>query len=167
MKVGVISDTHGNLDGARAAVKRLVEHGARFILHLGDGIDDAINLEKIAGVPVQYVAGNCDHHPGASNEHYFSWRGMGVLAIHGHAEDINKFHIQESRNKSLDKLAARAGAVDAGIVLFGHTHYADDFVHSGIRFINPGALDLGTAEKSCCLIDIGEENVTVKHFRIS
>jgi putative phosphoesterase len=166
MKVGVISDTHGNVDAVRRAVKRLKENGARFILHLGDGVEDAIRVEKEEGVPVQYVAGNCDNNPGMASEHYFSWKGMGVLALHGHRHDLNRYHVQEKRKQSLDKLAAKAAVMDAGIVLYGHTHRADDFVHAGVRFINPGALDFGTADKSCCLIEIDREDVKVEYFRI-
>ena len=166
MKVGVISDTHGNIKDARRAARRLVENGARLIIHLGDGVGDAIEIEKSEGVPVQYVAGNCDNHPDAATEQHFSWKGLGVLAVHGHQSDMNRYHVEERRQKTLDKMANLAVSLDAGIVLYGHTHHADDFVHSGVRFINPGALDLGTSDKSCCLLDIEEERVTVEYFHI-
>lgn len=166
MKIGVIADTHGNIaDGVRASEK-LKREGARFIIHLGDGVDDAIEIEKAIGIPIQYVAGNCDNHSGAPKEHCFSWRGITVLAVHGDKEDLNSYNSVEAKNKSLELLVNKAITYKASLVLFAHTHKAEDFVLSGIRFVNPGGLDLGASRKTCCLLTLEDSQISVVHFPI-
>lgn len=166
MKIGVIADTHGNItDGLRASEK-LKKEGARFIIHLGDGVDDAITIEKTIGIPIQYIAGNCDNHSGAPKEHYFSWRGITVLALHGDEQDLNSYNSPEARRKSLALLLNKALDYKASLVLFAHTHCAEDFAVSGVRFVNPGGLDLGASKKSCCLLILEDSEISVVNFSI-
>lgn len=165
MKIGIISDTHGNIEGGRLAVRRLLQNGANVILHLGDGVADAIEIERLEGFPIQRIAGNNDIYSGAAFEGHFSYNGHCILAVHGHREDMNRYHGEDSRLKSLNRLASRAKALGASIVLFGHTHHAEDFIHSGIRFVNPGSLDLGASQPSCCIINLEHDEPTIEFLR--
>ena len=58
LRIGVISDTHGNLTFASKALNLWGKVDC--ILHAGDGYRDALALAKMAGCPVYAVCGNTD-----------------------------------------------------------------------------------------------------------
>ncbi|MEY3020951.1 MAG: hypothetical protein RIS86_147 [Planctomycetota bacterium] len=133
--LGILSDTHGRVATARAAVDLLLERGATRLVHLGDVGDDSV-LDLLAGVPATVCFGNCDDerplaryadaigievgHPSAILE----VRGMRVGLTHGHLEDA-----------LADLLDQRPD-----YILHGHTHEPRDDAVDGVRVLNPGAL---------------------------
>ena len=58
MRVFVISDSHGDMEAIKKAV-RLAGDFDR-IFHLGDNYRDALKLAEYTGIAVDAVAGNCD-----------------------------------------------------------------------------------------------------------
>jgi len=128
MRIGVISDTHGYLDG-------FVFHafdGVQQILHAGDVGEDRIldELEEIA--PVIAVSGNVDY--GVSARRPLRWCGelFGVKICMTHG------HLLNPRDYNDSALEFFAGE-DPQIVIHGHSHIARHDVDSGVHFLNPGA----------------------------
>ena len=83
MKIGLISDTHGN----GAAVRKVVElaHDVDMWLHAGDCVEDAEYLEQIADVGVVKVVGNSDwSNNSAPTEIVVEVAGHSVFLTHGH-----------------------------------------------------------------------------------
>ncbi len=128
MKIGVISDTHGYLDGfvfhAFADVQQ--------ILHAGDIVEDRIldELEEIA--PVIAVSGNCDF--GVSARRPLKWcgeiGGVKICMTHG--------HLLETADYNKSGLEFFAGE-NPQIIIHGHSHLARHDKYEGVTFLNPGA----------------------------
>ena len=60
MKIGILSDTHDQVERASRAVSALIEAGAETIIHCGDITGRDVVLE-CGGLPSIYVFGNNDY----------------------------------------------------------------------------------------------------------
>lgn len=129
MRIGVLSDSHGNLRRAEQAV---AEMGAvDLLIHAGDFYYDALRLGEIFGLEVKAVVGNCDRNvPGPVEE---------LLEIHGHQIYLTHGHLYGVKY-DLMRLYCRTLEVGAEIVIFGHTHIAQSEKIRGIYFLNPGSV---------------------------
>ncbi len=145
MHLAVISDTHGDLEQTRIAVKMLASLDVDRILHCGDIGTKAI-VELFAPWPTDFVMGNCD------------WdRSMLASAIqeagqtfHGHFGDLEiegkRIALLHSDNRQKFHDVLHSNAWD--LVCYGHSHVAaiDRFgplqnpPHSSTLALNPGAI---------------------------
>lgn len=123
-RIGLISDTHGRV--RRAALRAL--RGCAVVLHAGDvggpGVLDALR----ALAPVHAVRGNVDDpfQPDLAEHVELTIAGCRVHVVHGH----------QWGSPTPERLA---GAIDAEVIVFGHTHRA--LVRSVGRtlVVNPGS----------------------------
>ncbi len=151
MKILVLSDTHGNIP---LAVRAVDDAGpVDLLVHLGDEVEDSRILEAVADCPTIRVAGNCD--PGAPfpRELRCVFEGMVFLLTHGDAYNVKG---------GLAKLAAKARAEQAHVVLYGHTHRFADEEIEGVRFINPGTLHRGSTSWSYAFVTVADGTVTAR-----
>lgn len=138
--LGILSDTHGRAQIAAIAVQRLIDHGARYLVHCGDVGSRGV-LDALAGgdPPAAVVWGNTDHdrerladyatHLGIRHDHpalRLELAGKRIVVTHG------------DNGRALADVFRRPGEAD--YLLVGHTHAAADDNHHGVRVINPGAL---------------------------
>lgn len=158
MKIGLVSDTHGNARRLARALAMLLEHGAEVIVHCGDiGSDECVRLLGSAGVPAWAVAGNMDRHlphlaaTAAGAGVTFHARtievplpdGRYLVAVHGHDDGLME-----------ELLAGRQSAY----VCHGHSHRRRDARLGTTRVINPGALHRAHPP-SAALLDTGMDEV--------
>lgn len=153
MKIGIMSDTHNNLENTLRALEVLRQRGIERIIHCGD-ISTPQIVERFAGWRVDFVFGNIDYDRPAliravarlggsgsiSDEYQAVIDGVALAACHGH------------ESPRLDRL------IHSGThrwVFHGHTHTRREEIVGGTRVINPGALG-GTHRqtRSVCLIDL-------------
>lgn len=132
INIGVVSDSHGNLEDLRKAVDALAAMGASVIFHLGDYVEDAMEIRHWVGIPLFSLQGNMDF----GNEDGVPFvktllSGKTVIACHGH-----KFGVKGD----LGRLYYKAREEKADIVLYGHTHVPRIDETGGILMMNPGAL---------------------------
>jgi putative phosphoesterase len=118
-RIGLISDTHGELDD-RALVAL---EGVDIIVHAGDIESDSTLYELEAIAPVTAVLGNCDREIVGFDVDRLARTtvaGVRVLAIH----DL-----------------ARLGPVPSGVdlVVCGHTHEPMERWHGSVLVVNPGS----------------------------
>lgn len=146
-RIGITSDTHGDIAGAVKAMKELGD--LDFIIHLGDYAEDGMAIEKSLGMEVIGVKGNCDFHSNLPEDRVLSIGDKKVFVTHGHRYDV-KWNYHKLFYKGLE--------VEADVVLFGHTHVATRFVEEGILVMNPGSSShpRGHHEKTYGLLEIGE-----------
>lgn len=134
--IGLLSDTHGRVEAARAGVALLRERGATMLIHLGDVGSEAV-LDELVGIESHLVFGNCDFDD-ESMKRYAELLGitvhhpLGTLDVEGRRLAFTHGHIQH-----LLEFALRQGA---DYVLHGHTHVRRDERVDATRVINPGAL---------------------------
>ena len=150
MKIGVFSDTHGNLARLPAALAAMGPIDA--FLHLGDFGTDAELIAKSVNVPFYAVRGNCDFKRTYPAEQIVNLGGAQLLLVHG------------DRFRDVYHIAERAEATHCAAVLFGHTHVPLLQAQGNILIINPGSMTrpLGGSKPSCALLTIEDGDVNVK-----
>ena len=173
MKIGLIADTHGNLDGWQQA-REIVLDEADIIIHCGDVLYHGPKFKPVAGydpaelaaainqmpVPVLMARGNADsevdqlvlevplHQPYL----FVQIEGVRLLAAHGHL-------------LGLEELVALAQKWQVDYLLTGHTHVPVVERFDNVTHINPGtttyplAADEAARRRTCGVIE--EEQVTL------
>lgn len=146
MKIGVISDTHGNVQALRKALGYF--EGADMIIHAGDvlyhpprlgcseGYDVPAFVETLNSIdiPIVIAQGNCDaqvydellNMPVQSPYAHASLNGIKIVVNHGHT--LTRFIMVD--------LARR---YKAHYFISGHTHIPVLEREGGVVLINPGS----------------------------
>jgi len=129
MRIGVISDTHGDLATIRQVVKLLTD--ADMWLHAGDCIQDVECLKSLVAVPVISVRGNCDGNVAGTNIDEFVDVGtQKIWLTHGHCYGVKQGTQDLLRCGKKHEVVA---------VIYGHTHIPDNHWCEGILIFNPGS----------------------------
>ena len=128
MKIGIISDTHGDRLKMKKALIRL--KGTDCLLHAGDLYRDVLWMQGRYHGSVTGVTGNSDPADSGPVLQMFEADNLKIMLSHGHI-----YHVQ----RSLTHLYYRALEKKANVVVFGHTHMPLIF-NEGLLMINPGSL---------------------------
>jgi len=163
VKIGVMSDSHGNIEYVRKAAEYIMEAEVDYIIHLGDDYYDArildnlpVNVIKVPGV---YEALYQD--ASVPNRLVEDIAGLRVLITHtkdSHRNDLPHDKMPE------EYIASRK--VD--IVLFGHSHSFGAKLEGGILMVNPGHLKTKDkrGEATFVLLDINKDvTVTILNMK--
>ncbi|MBD3309177.1 YfcE family phosphodiesterase [candidate division KSB3 bacterium] len=150
MTLGIIADTHGQLD---TQVHTLFDHVDE-IIHAGDIGGDEIIIELQTIAPVTAVRGNMDRVGKTATYHEFLTRtfgGIRFFIVHdlGFPQTI-KAHLQR---------VIRSYAPH--VVIFGHTHIPSMTSLQETLYFNPGSAHHGRRghPRSLGLIDITDSHV--------
>ncbi len=147
MKVVIVSDSHGNYGVLKRIIKR--EEPFDLFLHLGDGIEEAIRLQKMNGFNLDGVEGNNDIKGAFPTSLVLKFGKKRCFFTHGHLFEIHRGHTL---------LVAHARSLKVDLVFFGHTHrYCDDF-QKGIRLLNPGSVCTYLSKEAGYFVLLIEEN---------
>ncbi len=149
MKIGILSDTHNNIEVTRRAVSLFREQKVEIIVHCGD-LTSPKMLALFEGFDCKIVLGNGDIDVEDFNAESkrlgfgpiecqcsFKADGKKIIIFHGH--DVPQF-----RN------AVASGNYD--YVIKGHTHCFENYISNNTRVINPGSL-YGAEEFSVAILD--------------
>ena len=150
MRIGVFSDTHGDVSNARRFYDSLAPLDCLF--HLGDCVPDGQKLAKLFACPVYAVRGNCDFRTEEPLERVVDLGGKRFLLLHSH-----QYYF-------MDALLYRAEEVHADMVLYGHTHVPDLGADGPRLILNPGSLSRprGGSVDSCALILMKGKDLQVR-----
>lgn len=132
--IGIMSDSHDNLEAIREAVRMFQYHGCQLVIHAGDFIAPFAALE-LGRLPcrLKAVYGNCDGEkkglaaaiePFGEIEDapfFFEWKGFRFLLLHADTDS--------------SALAARHSP---DFLVCGHTHKAEISEAGKTLLINPG-----------------------------
>lgn len=163
MKVGFLSDTHGYLDDTKRALEVLGD--CDVIIHLGDvlahgprnrivpGYEPAELANLLSKIDnIEFISGNCDADVDSmvigkdisSKAQLMEVGDLRIYASHGYLEDT------EERIET-------AKALNANLIVTGHTHIKKLEIVDGMVVLNPGSTSLpkdGT--KSVAIYEDGE-----------
>lgn len=128
MRIGVISDTHGD----QVAIQRVVQLATDvdMWLHAGDCSQDAEYLMSLVVVPVVSVKGNCDGQATARLDEFVEAVGHKIWLTHGHRYGVKR---------GIEELLHVAKHHNINVSIYGHTHVPDNQWCEGILFFNPGS----------------------------
>ena len=156
--IGILSDTHDNLDAVRDAVRVFQEYSCELVIHAGDFVAPfaALALSELI-CPVHAVFGNCDGEKkglgkafqglGQIQEEPFIFNHSGLTFLLTHTPFNNASHIS-------------SGLYD--VLVFGHTHKPDVKSIDDTLVINPGeAGGWVTGEKTVALLDSDTKQVQI------
>lgn len=153
MKIGVLSDTHDNLDNLLTVLEILRQRGIETVIHCGD-LTDFTMISHFSDFRLIYLIGNMDIATGTIKKRVEQMRednfaglvyqgkldGRIVAATHSHLEGKIMELVQEKR---------------FDWVFHGHTHEKRDETVRGTRIVNPGALGgLVRGPRSFCIVDL-------------
>ncbi len=129
MKILVVSDTHGRLDGFKLAHQ--LETPYDLLIHCGDLEGDEDRILELSGTPAFMVTGNNDFFSSLPPEREFMLMGKKALLTHGHHYYVYM---------DVSRLAGEASLRGASFAFFGHTHKPLLRSMNGVLLINPGSL---------------------------
>lgn len=149
MKIGIISDSHGNIECIIKALEKIGE--ADLWLHCGDYGKDALFIKKYTQKDVIAVQGNCDSGIDYKIDEFIEIFGKKIWLTHGH-----RYKIKHSKNE----LLWWAKQYEIDIVIYGHTHIAENIDLNNIILFNPGSVSIPRhGNPSCGLLEITDEIV--------
>lgn len=130
MRILVMSDSHGDIYAAKAAV--MSQSGAEVIIHCGDGADEADEIRRsFRDKHVISVRGNNDYGKAANKSELITLEGKKIFVTHGHLYGVKS---------GLYTVTCAAREAGADVLLFGHTHEALELYDDGLYIMNPGSL---------------------------
>lgn len=131
MKILVISDTHRQLGKVKEVFSRLTN--IDLIIHLGDYLSDAAQLQQELETEVIAVPGNMDGSYSSDDFKILDTECGKLLLTHGHMDNV------KSNPLNLCYRAQEHGCIAA---LFGHTHRPVYEKAGEIYLVNPGSLSM-------------------------
>lgn len=166
LRIGLISDTHGDVDSWRKALDILGE--LDLAIHTGDILSSGpfnprgpsynpLELSReinFAPFPTIFAKGNCDAdvdtiaiaYPIESPYAFVYAEGLRILATHGHLYNE-------------DKLLEMGMRYMLHIIISGHTHVRGIKVREGIVMVNPGSASLPKDEDDIPSVGLIENRV--------
>lgn len=137
MKLGILADTHDQLERTQQAIETLRNAGVTAVVHCGDLASPPI-VAALACLPSWFVFGNHDSDMTPYLENAAMESGVvclgwgGIVEFNGRRIAVAHGHLTTDIRRVL--------AASPDYLLTGHTHYPFETVRDGVRQINPGAL---------------------------
>ena len=159
MKIGVVSDTHDNIEKAEAAVKFFEAEGAEAVIHCGDMVAPFTAELFDADFDFYYVQGNNDGEWNLKEiveefgEFYnniaeLEFNGFSFAIYHGTEEEIVDSLVESEKYE---------------YVLRGHTHEKKIEEVDGTVELNPGGIKLPEQEEEFHVVTIEEDGEVEFH----
>ncbi|MGL4368326.1 MAG: metallophosphoesterase family protein [Spirochaetota bacterium] len=159
MKIGILSDTHNDMQMAARAAGIFRQHNVDLIIHAGD-IGSADIIEIFRGANIRFILGNCD------TDHELIQAvcreaGMEPAARCADFEfDGKKFFICHGDEHSRYREALESKKYD--YLILGHTHEYCAKHKGSTLVINPGAAtrdDLSDSQPTAAILDVNSGHV--------
>ena len=128
MKILIVSDTHRSHEELAQALK--LEKPDRLI-HLGDGEGCEEEIARMAGCPLNIIAGNNDFFTMLEQEEEIMLGKYRVLLTHGHYYYVST---------GLEAIKREALGRGCDIVMFGHIHRPLLEQDGQVLVLNPGSI---------------------------
>lgn len=156
MRIGIVSDTHGHVINARAAVRMLESLQVEQVIHCGDvGGDDIVG--QFGAWPTHFVYGNVDDPRRlraaveAAGQHFYD--ALGRLELAG--RQIAFLHGDDG-----PLLRQTISGGKYALVCHGHTHVAQQQRQGPTLVLNPGAL-YRAARHSIAMVELPAVEATI------
>ena len=159
MRIGILSDTHDQVDRTSRAVRRLADAGAEALIHCGDlTVPDVVY--ECAPLPTYFVFGNNDYDQNGLRR---AMAEIGAVCLGWSGEiTVAGKRIAVTHGDSTKEIT-RLAASRPDYLFFGHSHCPSDERLGPTRWVNPGALHRA-ATWTVALLDL--ESDTLELLRI-
>lgn len=148
MKIGVLSDTHGEVRATQRAIRVIEQQGVDVVIHCGDVGGEVVPL--LEEHTVHFVCGNIDDPA--------SLRAAVQAPAHQLHEPLGAIEIDGLRIAFLhgDDIKLLRHTIHSGhwdLVCHGHTHVFSKEKHGRTVVLNPGAV-AHTSQPSMAVVDL-------------
>ena len=157
--IGIISDTHEQIEEVKKAVAIFKEENVEFVIHAGD-IVSAGTLKYYSGLKMKFVFGNNDGDMAKLNEIAKLYDFEEITYTKEFVFKNKKFFVCHGTDPSLLDSAIKSQSFD--YIITGHTHCARDETIGKTRIINPGSLFSIT--KSIAVLDVENDRLIFKQW---
>jgi putative phosphoesterase len=132
VKIGILSDSHDDMEAIAKAVALFNAQGAVQVLHAGDIVSPfTTEAFRELRAPLGGVFGNND-----GDRLLLSERFKGALHVQPHVVTLDGLRGVVLHEPALVQALARSG--EFGLVIYGHTHVPEVHVERGCLVVNPG-----------------------------
>lgn len=138
MHVGIVSDTHDNVEAIERAMAVFEREGSEVVVHCGDFIAPP-TLPFFEGVELHGVLGNND---GEVDGLEAGFRALGNDSeLHGRFADLefDGLRVAALHGEDLETVESHAETGEYDYVCYGHHHERDHREVAGTTILNPGA----------------------------
>ncbi|MDD2340458.1 MAG: metallophosphoesterase [Methanosarcina sp.] len=164
--IGIISDSHDNMNALRKAVEFFNERGVKAVLHAGDLISPfTARAFKELKPKLYFVFGNNDGDKLTLTK-WFEEIGATSCGDFGDLT-IDGLHIAllHGTNEALVKALAKSGEFD--VVIRGHTHEPNVKIIEGVPVINPGeSSGVLSGKSTVAILEIANLNVEITQLEL-
>ncbi|MBU4332092.1 YfcE family phosphodiesterase [Patescibacteria group bacterium] len=144
MKLGVISDTHGEIEKIKKVLEIFKKRSVEMIIHAGD-MDRVRNLEVFQGigVPLKMAIGNIDEepvlYPPKAKELGLDFEMNSFLNVEAGERRLFLFHgnVLGGLEQVFDTLITSR---KYDVIIYGHTHKPRNEYKDNVLILNPGSL---------------------------
>jgi len=156
MLLGILSDTHNDIESLEIALSIFRERGIKTLAHAGD-ITSPRMLEYLVEFDCYIVLGNGD----IIDTDVINWKAsvLGLRPVEDKIEfDFGgkKFLLFHGNNVPMYRQAVSSGKYD--YIIKGHTHHFENYITNQTRVINPGAV-YRHDEASIAILDVATDKV--------
>ncbi len=164
--IGIISDSHDNMNALRKAVEFFNERGVKAVLHAGDLISPfTAKAFKELKPQLYFVFGNNDGDKVTLTK---KLEEIGAVSCGNFGDlTIDGLHIAllHGTNEALVKALAKSGEFD--VVVRGHTHKPGVKIVEGVTVINPGeSSGVLSGKSTVAILDIANLNVEITQLEL-
>lgn len=159
--IGIISDSHDNLNAIRKAVEFFNKNEVKAVLHAGDIVSPfTAKAFKDLNAKLYFVFGNNDGDKLMLTKHF---EEIGAISCGDFGDlTIDSLHIAllHGTNEALVKAVAKSGDFD--VVIRGHSHDPGVKIIKGTPVINPGeCAGVLTGKSTVATLEISNLNVEI------
>ena len=137
MKIGIISDSHDNLENIVKSIKVFKDKGVDFVLHLGDYVNPN-SVKAFKGIKLVGIFGNNDGDRFRLINAFHEVGGKIKGDFYEFDEDGLRFACYHGTEPQLRDALIECGRYD--LVIYGHTHKCVDETKGNTRVLNPGTV---------------------------
>jgi len=168
VKIGIISDTHGQVDLALSAAREFIFRAVDAVIHCGDIGSDMVLTEmaallQVLDIPIYAVLGNTDVY---ENPAYFpDIPGVTVMGRVAYLTLASrKIAVVHSDDEAHFEAILQSNSYD--YIFHGHSHACRNEQVEKTRIINPGSAGRGM-HPSCAIVNLVDDAVTFFTIRRS
>ncbi len=155
MKIGLISDTHNDIEMIEHAIEVFKQRNVDMVIHAGD-LTSASLIPLFKDMHCKFVLGNCDIDVDQINS-VASECGFGCVESYCEfTADDKKFMVFHGNDVPLFRKAVSSGKYD--YIIKGHTHIFENYTSDTTRIINPGSL-YRAEEHTVAILDTKKDKV--------
>ncbi|MFV1858433.1 MAG: metallophosphoesterase [Anaerolineales bacterium] len=160
MKLGVLADTHDNVNNLERVLDAYRKQGITQVIHCGDMTTEG-TARSLEGFEVVYVDGNMDRD---LPEIYRTLRDLNPhsVVLPTYEGEIGGVSIGVTHGDNENELRRLVDSGKHQYVFYGHTHRRRDETQGSTRILNPGALGaLKFESRSYSIVDLDTGEATI------